>query len=287
MPRAIWSGSISFGLVNIPVKLFTALSRKTVRFNQIDRKSGTRIRQKRVAGEDGHEVPSEDLAKGYEYTKGQYVIVDEDELAALDPEALRTIDIEEFVDLAEIDPLFYDNAYYLAPERAAKPYTLLARAMDNAGKVAIARFVMRSKQYLAAIRPKDGVLVLSTMVYADEITPTSEIPELEEAAAVEISEKELAMAEQLIETLEADFEHDRFHDTYREDLLALIDRKVAGEEILAPAVATPTAEKVVDLMAALEASVAEAKGARERHPSAGQGEGQEAPGQAQVRLTGT
>lgn len=269
MPRAIWSGSISFGLVNIPVKLFTAVSRKTVRFNQIDRKSGSRIRQKRVAGEDGHEVPPEDLAKGYEYTKGHYVIIEEDELAALDPEALRTIDIEEFVDLTEIDPLFYDSAYYLAPERAAKPYALLARAMDDAGKVAIARFVMRSKQYVAAIRPKDGVLVLSTMIYADEITPPSEIPELAEATEVEISDKELAMAAQLIDTLEADFHHDRFHDTYREELLTLLDKKAAGEEILAPAAATPTADKVVDLMAALEASVAEAKSARRRHPSAG------------------
>jgi DNA end-binding protein Ku len=160
MPRAIWSGSISFGLVNIPVKLYSAVSRKTVHFNQLDARTNTRIKQKRVSLDDGAEVPYEQIVKGYELASGAYVVVTDDELAALDPKALRTIDIDEFVDLAEIDPIFYDNAYYLAPDQAAKPYLLLAQAMDEAGKVGIAHFVMRTKQYLAAIRATDGVLVL-------------------------------------------------------------------------------------------------------------------------------
>ncbi len=158
MPRAIWSGSISFGLVNIPVKLYSAVSRKTVHFNQLDARTSARIKQKRVSADDGAEVPYEQIVKGYELASGAYVVITDDELAALDPKALRTIDIDEFVDLAEIDPIFYDSAYYLAPDKAAKPYALLAEAMEESGKVGIAHFVMRTKQYLAAIRPKDGVL---------------------------------------------------------------------------------------------------------------------------------
>ena len=158
MPRAIWSGSISFGLVNIPVKLYSAVSRKTVHFNQLDARTNSRVKQKRVSADDGAEVPYEQIVKGYELASGAYVVVTDDELAALDPKALRTIDIDEFVDLADIDPIFYDSAYYLAPDKAAKPYALLAEAMEESGKVGVAHFVMRTKQYLAAMRPKDGVL---------------------------------------------------------------------------------------------------------------------------------
>ena len=165
MARAIWNGSISFGLVTIPVKLYNAVSRRTVHFNQLDARTNSRIKQKRVSAEDGSEVPSEHLVKGYELGSGNYVIVTDDELAALDPKAQRTIEIEEFVDLAEIDPIYYDSAYYLAPDQATvKPYALLAEAMERSQKVGIARFVMRTKQYLAAIRPVDGKLVLWTMV---------------------------------------------------------------------------------------------------------------------------
>ncbi|MGZ4718440.1 MAG: non-homologous end joining protein Ku, partial [Acidimicrobiales bacterium] len=191
MPRAIWSGSISFGLVNIPVKLYGAVSRKTVHFNQIDSRTQARIKQKRVSSEDGSEVPYENIVKGYELSSGAYVIISDDELAALDPKALRTIDIDEFVDLAEIDPIYYDSAYYLAPDKAAKPYALLASAMEEQGKVGIAHFVMRTKQYLAAIRPVDGKLMLSTMVYADEVNDPSSIPELADLDEVELPEKEL------------------------------------------------------------------------------------------------
>jgi DNA end-binding protein Ku len=271
MPRAIWSGSISFGLVNIPVKLYSAVSRRTVRFNQIDSATGARVRQKRVSAADGEEVPYERIVKGFELPSGDYVTVTDEEMAALDPEAVRTIDIDEFVDLADIDPIFYDNAYHLVPdEQTAKPYKLLANAMEEAGKVGICHFVMRSKQYLAAVRPVDGRLLLSTMVYADEIVDPAEIGGFDLLDDIEVDEKEQAMAEQLIATLDADFDPTRHTDTYREAVLELIDRKAAGEsgDDLVPAPA-PSSEKVIDLMAALEASVKEAKKARARHPASG------------------
>jgi DNA end-binding protein Ku len=269
MPRAIWHGSISFGLVSIPVKLYAATSRKTVRFNQIDTRSGSRVRQKRVSDADGTEVPAEAIAKGYELASGQYVIVSDDELAALDPEASRTIELLEFVDQASINPIVYDSAYYLAPDEATvKPYALLLQAMAAAQKVGIARFVMRGKEYLAAIRPDAGTLVLSTMLYADEIRGADEIPELEAVARAEVSDKEVAMANQLIASLDADeFDPAAFQDTYREKVLELIERKAAGEEGLVEAPVPVEASKVIDLMAALEASVAAAKAARGRHPT--------------------
>ncbi len=267
MPRAIWSGSISFGLVNIPVKLYSAVSRKTVHFNQIDRRSGSRVKQKRVDPETGEEVPWEQIVKGYELDSGAYVTITDDELAALDPKAVRTIEIEEFVDESAIDPVLYDAAYLLVPDQVAKPYALLARAMEAEGKVGIAHLVMRTKQYLAAIRPQDGRLVLSTMVYADELNDPGSIPELAEVSDIEVSDRELAMATQLVESLSTDFEPDRFQDTYREAVLGLIERKAAGEEVIAPPAQTEP-DRVVDLMAALEASVAAAKESRTRHPTA-------------------
>src|SRR5690606_10415410 len=187
------------------------------------------------------------------------------ELAALDPEASRTIDIEEFVDLADIDPIFYDSAYHVAPDKATlKPYALLTKAMQESGKVGIARFVMRSKQYLCAVRPKDGKLVLSTMVYADEVNDPAEINEIAGLEDVDVSDKEMAMARQLISSLSEDFDAERFEDTYRQRVLELIEAKAAGKtELVAPPTAL-TEDKVVDLMAALEASVKEAKAARKR-----------------------
>jgi DNA end-binding protein Ku len=213
-------------------------------------------------------VPYEQIVKGYEISSGHYVTLDDEELSSLDPEAVRTIDISEFVDLADIDPLFYENAYYLAPESTAvKPYALPVQAMEKSGKVAIANFVMRTKQYLAAVRAKDGVLVLSTMVYADEINEPKELPDLEEADSISIEPKELEMAVQLIESLSDEFEPEKYHDTYREAVLGLIEKKAAGEEIVATSTA-PEPAKVVDLMAALEQSVKDAKASRKRHPTA-------------------
>ena len=273
MPRPIWSGSISFGLVNVPVKLFSAVSRKSVSFNQIDSRSGSRIRYKKVSAADETEVPSEAIVKGYELPSGQYVLIDDLELSALDPEATRTVDIEEFVNLADIDPIFYDAAYYVAPDKATtKPYALLARAMEETGKVGIARFVMRSKQYLAAIRPVDGKLMLSTMVYADEVNNPAEIKEFEAVESAELNEREVNMAKQLVESLSGEFNPEQFHDTHREKVLELIERKAAGETGLVEVPAAPAEDKVVDLMAALEASVAAAKEARKRHPAAGAGD---------------
>jgi DNA end-binding protein Ku len=265
MPRAIWSGSISFGLVSIPIKLYAAVSRKTVHFNQLDSRTGARVKHKKVSAADGEEVPAEAIVKGYELASGEYVTVADDELSGLDPAASRTIDIEEFVDLADIDPLFYDSAYYVAPDKAtAKPYALLTQAMEESGKVGIARFVMRSKQYLCAVRPRDGKLVLSTMVYADEINDVFEIPELEEIDGIEVAKKELDMARQLIASLSGEFDPAQFEDTYRERVLDLIERKAAGKsEIIAPPAAMEE-DKVIDLMAALEASVKSAKEARKR-----------------------
>jgi DNA end-binding protein Ku len=269
MPRAIWNGSISFGLVNIPIKLYNAVSRKNVSFHQIDASTGARIKMQRVSSKTGEEVPYEQIVKGYELSPERYVLVEPEELDALDPEATHTIDIEEFVDLAEIDPIFFDSAYYLAPGKGAeKPYALLARAMEEQGRVALARFVMRTKQYLASVRAKEGMLLLSTMVYADEVVPPEQLPELDDIDRVKVNDKEVAMAAQLIDSLSADFEPERFRDTYRDQVLDLIERKAGGEEITVEAAPEPEATSVVDLMAALEASVKDAREARKRHPTA-------------------
>ena len=276
MPRAIWNGSISFGLVNIPIKLYNAVSRKNVSFHQIDANTGARIKMQRVSSKTGEEVPFEQIVKGYELSPDRYVLVEPQELDALDPESSHSIDIEEFVDLAEIDPIFFDAAYYVAPGKAAeKPYALLAKAMEEQGKVALARFVMRTKQYLAAVRAKEGMLLLSTMVYPDEVVPPEQLPELESVDSVKVNDKEVAMAAQLIDSLSADFEPERFKDTYREQVLDLIERKAAGEEIVIEDAPAPDATSVVDLMAALEASVAEAREARKRHPTAVAADGED------------
>ncbi|MCP4225358.1 MAG: Ku protein [Actinomycetia bacterium] len=262
MARAIWSGAISFGLVSVPVKLFAAVSRKTVRFNQLDGESNTRVRQKRVNSE-GEEIPYDQIVKGYEIAKDSYVIVTDDDLAALAPKATRTIDISDFVDEAEIDPVLYDSAYYLVPdELARKSYVLLARAMEEANRVAIASFVMRTKQYLVAIRPVNGALMMSTMVYADEVVASADIPGLDELDGFETTEAELAMAGQLIDSLTADFEPDRYEDEYRHQVLSLLEAKASGEVTTTEPPAPAHDDGIVDLMAALEASVNAVKESR-------------------------
>jgi len=261
MARAIWSGAISFGLVNVPVKLFSATSPKTVRFHQLSSKTGARIKQKRVDSSTGDEVPYEDIVKGYELSPEHYVLIDPEELDALDPKATRTIDIEDFVDLAEIDPIYYDHSYYLAPSAGgAKAYRLLLDAMRESGKVGIGRVVLRSKQQLCALRPVEGpgrepVLALSTMLFGDEVLSPDRLDELDAIDDAEASDRELAMAKQLIDTLSNDFDPTRYRDEYRDRVLALIERKAAGEELAVP----PQAEESTpapDLMAALEASLA-------------------------------
>lgn len=257
MPRSIWTGAISFGLVNVPIKMYTAVRKQDVRFHQLHEKDGSRIQQKRVCAEEGVEVPWEEIAKGYEIGKDRYVMIEPEELDALDPESTHTIDIEDFVDLADIDPVYYDSPYYLVPaKQGAKPYRLLLEAMNESGKVAIARFVMRTKQYLAAIRPKDDVLVLSTMNFADEVMSEDELDDL--PGKTKLDKRELDIAQRLIDSLSTDFKPDKYHDDYRERVEELIDRKAKGEEIVAPA-ATSKPAPVVDLMAALEASLAKVK----------------------------
>jgi DNA end-binding protein Ku len=256
MARAIWSGAISFGLVNVPVKLYSATSPKTVRFHQLSGKTGARIKQKRVDGSTGEEVPYEEIVKGYELSPDRYVMVDPDELDALDVKATKTIDIEEFAALEEIDPIYFDHSYYLAPTAGgAKAYRLLLDAMKESGKIGIGRVVIRSKQQLCALRPAGEVLTLTTMLWGDEVLPPDRMDELESVSEAEASPRELKMAEQLIESLSAHFEPDKFHDEYRERVLDLIERKAAGEEIAVQ----PQAEEPApapDLMAALEASLA-------------------------------
>jgi DNA end-binding protein Ku len=269
MPRSIWSGAISFGLVNVPVKLYSAVSRKTVRFHQLSAKTGTRIQQKRVDPSTGDEVAFDDIVKGYELTKESYVVVTPDELDALDPERTRTIDIEDFVDQAEIDPVYYDHPYYLAPDKGAgKAYRLLLDAMRESGKVAIARVVLRSKEQLVAIRPAGNALMMETMVFHDEVVAPDSIDELPEEADGKTSDRELKMAQQLIDSLSSEFEPERYHDEYREKVLDLIERKAQGEEIATQPEA-PEPARVPDLMAALEASLAAVKddGAGEKKKS--------------------
>ncbi len=260
MPRSMWSGAISFGLVNVPVKLYSAVSRKTVRFHQLNGKTGHRIAQKRVDSVTNDEVSYEDIVKGYELTKERYVVITPDELDALDPEKTRTIDIEDFVDLEDIDPIYYDHPYYLVPDKgAAKAYGLLLQAMQESDKVAVARVVLRSKEQLVAIRPAPGgVLMMETMIFADEVVPTDQIDDLPDAKELKVSAREVKMAQQLIDSLSSDFEPEKYRDEYRDKVLELIERKAAGEEIAVQPEA-PEPKKVPDLMAALEASIAATK----------------------------
>jgi DNA end-binding protein Ku len=258
--RAIWSGAISFGLVNIPVKLVTAVDRKNVRFRELRRGDASRIRYRKTAAADGEEVGTSEIVKGYEIAPDRYVVLEPDELRALDPTASRSIEIEDFVELAEIEPIHYDSSYYLVPaDTAAKPYALLHTAMRESGRAAVARFVMRTKEHLAVIRPVGDALAVSTLVYHDEIVPTAQLDGLP-GDEVQPSERELAMATQLIDSMTVGWEPERYEDAHREQVLALIERKAAGEDITAVPEDEREAGDVVDLVAALEASLAAARG---------------------------
>jgi DNA end-binding protein Ku len=258
VPSTIWSGNISFGLVTVPVKVVSAVRSKDVRFNQLEEGTGARIRYRRVSEASGEEVPNERIQKGYEVSSGQYVVVDQEELESLTPKASHTIDIQDFVDLEQIDPIYFEQPYYLVPDRAAaKPYRLLIEAMTDLQKVAVGKIVMRAKEHLVAIRPLDGALCIETMRHADEVIPIESIEEIPRGDDIAPSQKELDMARQLIEALSGGFEPEKYTDAYREQLLEIIEKKAAGEEIVAePLVEEPA--KVVDLMAALEASLARA-----------------------------
>jgi DNA end-binding protein Ku len=254
MPRAIWTGAISFGLVNVPVKLFSAVQRKGVRFNQLDSEGNVRIQQKRVNPVTGEEVPYERLVKGYEVAPDRYVIVEPEELEALEPRRTRTIDILDFVELAEIDPIFYDHPYYLAPGAGgSKPYKLLLDAMRETGKVAIAKVVIRNKEALVAVRPAGDLLQMDTLIFFDEVVPHDRIDELPDET-IETTDRELAMAKQLVESLATSWQPEQYKDEHREKLLAMIERKAAGEDV-AVQPAQAEAAPVPDLMSALKASL--------------------------------
>jgi DNA end-binding protein Ku len=261
MARAIWSGTISFGLLNVPVKLYSAVSRKTIRFNELRQSDGSRVRHKRVAESDEKEVPYDEIVKGYEISPDRYVILSRDELEELNPAKTRAIEIQDFVDIEQIDPIYFDSPYYLAPaEGAEKAYGLLVKAMEGAGKAAIARFVLRNKEHLAAIRPMDGVLTLTTMRFADEVVSPGELEDVLPDSAPRVEKREREMAEKLIDSLAGDFEPDKYRDEYREQLLSLIEQKAEGKEIVAHEGEEPEPTKAPDLMAALEESLAAVRG---------------------------
>jgi DNA end-binding protein Ku len=255
MPRAIWTGAISFGLVTVPVKLYAAVQSKTVKFNQLDAEDHSRIAMKRTNAQTGEEVPYDRIVKGFEIAPDRYVVLEPSELDSLDPRKTKTIDIEGFVELSEVDPIYFDHPYYLVPGTGgAKPYRLLVDAMRESGRVGIAKVVIRSKQQLVALRPIGDVLAMSTMVFHDEVVPADSLDEVPAAEDVDANPRELEMATALVESLTEPWEPEKYHDTYREDVMALIERKAAGEEIaVQPAREEPS--QVPDLMSALKASL--------------------------------
>jgi DNA end-binding protein Ku len=261
MARAIWSGTISFGLLNVPVKLYSAVARRGISLREVRESDGARIRHRRVAEGSEEEVPYGEIVKAFELAPDRYVPLSKDEIAALAPQKTRAIEVQDFVDLDQIDPIYFDSPYYLGPaDGAAKAYSLLARAMQESGKVAIARFVFRNKEHLAALRPSDGVLTLTTMRFADEVVAPAELEDVLPQGEQKVAKNEVAMAEQLIESLTTAFDPGAYRDEYREQLLALIERKAEGKEVLtAPATEEPKPTAAPDLMSALEQSIAAVK----------------------------
>jgi DNA end-binding protein Ku len=272
MARAIWSGSISFGLLNVPIKLYSAVARRAIGLREIREADGARIRHKRVAEGTDEEVPYENIAKAYELAPDRYVPLTKDELASLDPKKTRAIEVQDFVDVEEIDPIYFNSPYYLGPaDGAEKAYSLLGRALERSGKVAIARFVLRNKEHLAALRAADGVLTLTTMRFADEVVPPSELDDALPDEAPKVGKREVEMAEQLIDSLTRKFDPSAYRDEYREELLAMIERKAEGQEVVTPPSEEPQPTEAPDLMAALEQSIAAARGedgAEARKPAA-------------------
>lgn len=254
MPRAIWSGSINFGLVSVPVKLYSAISQKDISFHQIDKRSGSRIKYKRVSEKTGREVPYEQIAKGYELDDGEYVVIDPDELKELMPDVTNTVDLQAFVDLEEIDPVYYELTYYLAPGKGGdKAYKLLLDALEDSKKVGLGKVVIRTKQYLAAIRPMGKVLALETMLFPDEVVDPKSIPDL--PGRVSVTDREKRMAKQLIDSLSEPFDPKEWQDDYRKRVEKLIAKKAKGETIQVEPV--EQGEKVVDLIEALKRSLEE------------------------------
>lgn len=264
----MWMGTLNFGLVSMPVKLYSAVTNKSVHFNQLHGTDNARVQQKRVCSADGEEVPFEEIVKGYELAPERYVVIEDSELQALAPEATRTIEIEDFVEIDEIDHIYFDQPYYIVPNRGgARSYKLLLQAMRETDKVAIARVVLRSRERLVAVHPRGDVLMMTTLNYADEINPTSELRELNgEDKDAAVGKRELDVARRLVESLAEPFDIGRYKDTYREAVLDLIDRKASGEEIVVEPRPAVEALQSPDLMGALQASL---ERARERGDGAG------------------
>jgi DNA end-binding protein Ku len=264
MARSVWTGTISFGLVSLPVKAFTAVRDHDVHFHQLQKGSGARIRNRKVAETTGKEVETDDIEMGFEIKKGKYVTFDKDELQELRPASTKAIEVTDFVDLDDIDPIYYERTYWLAPDgdAAKKAYQLLLSAMEERERVAIGTVVMRNKQYLVAVRPLDGALAMSTMRFADEVVPRSDIDEVPSRRS-KPDAKTLKMATQLIDALSSDWKPKQYRDTFTDELRDRIKAKDKGKEIVEEEPAEAPG-KVVDLMKALEASVNSAKGKRRK-----------------------
>jgi DNA end-binding protein Ku len=263
MARPTWTGTISFGLVNVPVKAFTAVRDHDVHFNQLHKKTGARIRNKRVSETSGREVDTDEIAMGFEVTKGKYVTFDKDELKELQPASTRAIEVTDFVALEDVDPIYYERTYWLTPadDRAKDAYALLLAAMEDRDRAAIGTVVMRNKEYLTAIRPLDGALAMSTMRFADEVVPRAEIDGIPRRSKPEA--KAVKLATQIVDSLAGDWDPKRYHDTYAEELRRRIRAKGKGKPVAEDAAAPEEGDaKIVDLMEALEASVSRARGRR-------------------------
>jgi DNA end-binding protein Ku len=263
MARALWSGSLSFGLVNVPVALLSAVRDMDLHFRQLHEKDKSPIETQRWCSEEEKEVPFEAITRSYELDSGKTVIVTDEDLAAVEPRKTSTIDIEQFVDLAEVDPIYFDHPYWLVPagddEGAARAYRLLLGVMEKTDRAALGRFVMRAKEHLAIVRARDGALTLTTMRFHDEVVPPADLDDALPEKKPKVAKREQEMAEQLIESLSTQFDPSEYRDEYREQLLALIEQKAEGKEIVAPETEAPKATKAPDLMAALEESIAAVK----------------------------
>jgi DNA end-binding protein Ku len=256
MSRPVWRGTISFGLVSVPVRAYTAARDHTIHFNQLERDTGARVRHRNVSEQTGDEVEREDIVLGYEVSDDRYVTFERDELDELRPESTRAIDVSDFVDLHEVDPIYYQRTYWLGPdgEAATEPYSLLLAAMEERERVAIGSVVMRNKQYLAAVRPLDGALAMSTMRFADEVIDRSSIDEIPDKVG-EPDKKALGLAVQIVDSLAAPWEPEQYHDTYVEEVQEIIEAKAEGTTVSAEPAGEPEGGKVLDLMEALRASV--------------------------------
>ena len=264
MARPVWSGTISFGLVNVPVKAYSAVRDHDMHFHQLQKRTGSRIRYQKVAEKSGKEVDPKDIEMGFEVRKGRYATFDKDELQELRPESTKAVEISDFVPLGEIDPIYYERTYWLAPDgqATAKAYHLLRAAMEERERVAIGTVVMRNKQYLAAIRPLDGALAMSMMRFADEVVPRSDVDELPSRSKPPA--KNLQMAVQLLDAMASDWDPRRYEDTFTEELRQRIKARDRGEELVEEAERPEPDGKVIDLMAALEESLDAAKHGRRR-----------------------